>query len=216
MEQYYSLLRAALITAEFLSAIIALIYLFRMNWSYWSWFCIYLLFIFSQELYWFFNRSLFDVTAQTYYALIGIPVQYLFLFWLFALKSLKNKALFLSCTFIYLSTYIPVEIYYKKIDTIYSLNLTTGTFILLVLIILEFIKQIKSDDILKFRENRMFYITIGVILFFIGTYPFFAFYDILHGETYHKIWEMYYLYFIISNCCMYTLFAISLIWGKTR
>ncbi|WP_272149004.1 hypothetical protein [Tenacibaculum aiptasiae] len=96
----------------------------------------------------------------------------------------------------------------------YAINLTVGTILLSFLVVLEFIKQIKNDNILEFNRNKMFYITVGVILFYIGTYPFFAFNDILIKDKYIHIWNMYYIYFLISNYLMYLLFAASFIWGK--
>lgn len=213
MKDNYIILQNLLLGIEFLAALIAFFYFFKLKNTYWKWFSIYLIIIFIQECFWFFNDSGFGITKQKYYALIGIPIQYLFWYWLFALKSLKLKKLFYTCVVLYLLTYIPIELYFKELEIVYSLNLTVGTILLGMLITLEFKKQIKTDNILKFRENKMFYITIGIILFYIGTYPFFAFYKELKGQ-YIEIWNIYYLYFRISICIMYLLFLASFIWGK--
>jgi hypothetical protein len=118
--------------------------------------------------------------------------------------------------FIYGLTYIPVELYYGNIKFVNSINLTIGTTILTFLVVMEFIKQIKNDNILKFKENKMFYINAGVILFYIGTYPYFAFSEILSTDDYVEVWNVYYVYFLLSNYAMYLLFAASFIWGKHR
>lgn len=149
-----------------------------------------------------------------YYTFFGIPIQYVFFYWLYAYKSLKQKKLFFIFLLIYISTYIPVGFYIEKIKLSYSINLTVGTVLLSFLVVLEFIKQIKNDNILEFNRNKMFYITVGVILFYIGTYPFFAFHDILIKDQYIDIWNIYYIYFLVSNYLMYLLFAASFIWGK--
>ena len=213
---YYPILHKILLGLEFISALVGFIYLFKLKNSYWKWFSIYLIVIFIIEFLGDNNISLFGLKKRELYSFIGIPIQYLFLYWLYALKSLKNKKLFILFTFIYISTYFPVEIYLKKIKLLYSLNLTVGTILLTFLVVLEYIKQIKNDNILKFKENKMFYINIGVIFFYIGTYPFFAFHDILSKEPYIKIWNMYYIYFLVSNYLMYLLFTASFIWGKHR
>ena len=173
---------------------------------------IYLIFIFIQELFWKDIKFAFNIKKQEYYAFWGIPIQYLFFYWLYALKSLKNKKLFFVCSSIYLLTFIPLEILNQRIRVLYSINLTMGSIILIVLVVLEFLKQIKNDDILKFKENKMFYINTGVILFYVGTYPFSAFYHML--LKYPEIWNVYYFYFLIANCIMYLLFTASFIWGK--
>ena len=179
----------------------------------------YLVFILAQEVIWTFNVFSLDHNSNIryyYYSFIGIPVQYLFLFWLYAFKSLNNKKLFYAFIFIYGLTYIPIEFYYGKIKFVNSINLTIGTTLLAFLVVMEFVKQIKNDNILKFKENKMFYINAGVILFYKGTYPYFAFSEILSTKEYISVWNMYYMYFLLSNYAMYLLFAASFIWGKHR
>ncbi|WP_054852607.1 hypothetical protein [Olleya sp. ITB9] len=215
MLEYYSFLGDILLGIEFLSALVAIIYFRRLKHSYWRFLAIYLVFIFIQELFWKFNSSLAIIRKQDYYLFFGIPVQYIFLFWLYALKSLKNKKMFLICLILYSTSFIPLTLKVDKINVVYSLNLTIGTILLSILVVLEFLKQIKNDDILKFKENKMFYINLGVIFFYIGTYPLFSFYDYL-SKSLTTIWNYYYLYFLISNCIMYLLFSASFIWGKTQ
>ncbi|WP_271404938.1 hypothetical protein [Tenacibaculum soleae] len=216
MYKLYPYMNDILLGLEFFSALVALFYIQKLKKSYWKWFAVYLVFIFIQEFFWKFNSSFLSVRKQSYYAFIGIPFQYLFLYWLYAYKSLKNKKLFLILSFIYLLTFIPLELYNKKIITLYSINLTMGSIILIFLVVLEFIKQIKTDNILEFKENKMFYINIAIVLFYVGTYPFTAFYYELAKTPYIRIWNAYYLYFLISNCMMYLLFIASFIWGKHK
>jgi hypothetical protein len=89
-----------------------------------------------------------------------------------------------------------------------------GALIMLILVSLEFLKQIKNENILMFNQNKMFYINIGIILFYVGNLPFFGLYYPIMKEP--KIWNLYYIYFMISNCIMYFLFAASFIWGKPK
>ncbi|WNW02475.1 hypothetical protein RRF68_03350 [Tenacibaculum sp. HL-MS23] len=216
MPEYYIILKKILLGAEFIAALVGFIYFFKLKNNYWKWFSIYLIFIFIQEYFWFIRSSSFFVKKEDYYAFLGIPLQYIFLYWLYAFKSLKKRKLFYVLSFIYLFTYIPFQIFLKKINVVYSINLTTGTILLLFLIVLEFIEQIKNDDILKFKENKMFYINIGVLFSYIGTYPFFAFYDYLLKDEYANIWNIYFLYFLITTSIMYLLFTASFIWGKHK
>lgn len=132
-----------LLGIEFLSALVAVFYFFKLKNTFWKWFCVYLIIILIQEFYWYFNTPVYDITKQEYYAFIGIPIQYLFFFWLYALKSLKRKMLFIIFSVIYIST-IPIEIYLSKLNIVYSLNLTIGTLLLTLLIILE-LKKTNKD-----------------------------------------------------------------------
>ncbi|PHS06594.1 MAG: hypothetical protein COA88_10335 [Kordia sp.] len=214
MAEYYLVFRKILVGIEFVAALVGFMYILKLKNSYWKYFSFYLFFIFLQEFLGVNNIPFFNIPKEYYYAFIGIPIQYLFWIWLYAYKSLKNKKLFVVFIIIYLSTYFPVELYYQKIDLVYSLNLTVGTILLMILIVLEFKKQIITDDILKFKENKMFYINIGVMLFYVGTYPYFTFRKILLEDVYIDIREFYYFYFLVSNYLMYLLFTASFIWGK--
>ncbi|XLS30820.1 hypothetical protein ACJD0Z_08295 [Flavobacteriaceae bacterium M23B6Z8] len=184
--------------------------------SYWRWFSVYLVFIFLQEFYYtIYNSStLFGLSKTTYYGYIGIPVQYLFFYWLYALKSLKKRYLFICICSLYLLTYIPMRLLYGETDFVYPINLTVGTILLTSLVILEYLKQIRNDAILRFKTHKMFYINLGVILFYIGTYPLFAFPDEFRNPINKTLGNAYYLYFLFSNYAMYLLFTISFIWGK--
>jgi len=212
MLKYCLLLHKVLLGAEFISALVGLIYFLKLKDSYWKWFSGYLIFIFCQELCFYLSDSIFGIGKQTYYSFIGIPIQYFFLFWLYAYKSLVNKKIFWLFSFIYIMSLLPLY----KLDVVNSVNINIGTVLLVVLVVLEFLKQIKNDDILMFKENKMFYVSLGVVLSYVGTLPFFVFNDVLLNEEYDIIWNVYYVYFLVSNCIMYLLFAGSFIWGKNH
>ncbi|MGC4039685.1 MAG: hypothetical protein QM710_02515 [Flavobacterium sp.] len=119
--------------------------------------------------------------------------------------------MFWICTIIYLVSLLPY-FFFGGDSVVNSFNYIVGTFLLSAIVVLEFNKQIKSDDILKFRENMMFYINTGVCLFYIGNLPFFSF-NSLFWE--HKtFFYSYYLFFLVTGALMYLLFSIALLWGK--
>lgn len=202
-----------LLIIEFFAALTGVIYFSRLRQSYWKWFSTYLVFIFLQEAIFFFHESFLGLAKHLYYTYIGIPLQWLFLYWLYALKSLRKKWLFKICILIYATTYIPIQISQNQVDILYSFSLIICTLLLSGLILLEFIKQIRNDDIVNIKENKMFYINIGVILFYIGAFPIHGFNKVFY-EEYFSIWEGYFIYFKLSNCVMYLLFICSFIWGK--
>jgi hypothetical protein len=198
---------------EFVAAFVAVLKYNSVKNSYWKWFVFYLIYIFCYEMISYLTINYFNFKLDFYFGKIQVPIEFLILFWLFALKSLANKKLFIVCSSIYLFSLIPDESILKS-NYFSSFNYIVGALILLVLVILEFNKQIKDENIINFKENKMFYITIGVILMYIGTLPFFGlYYPIIKVPS---IWNNYYKYFMISNCFMYLLFAASFIWGKVK
>ncbi|CAM4087655.1 MULTISPECIES: hypothetical protein [Flavobacterium] len=199
---------------ELITAIIAIIYYPKNRDCFWKLFVFYVVIIavfdnFSNQI-----SNLLHLKKAILYAFCIIPLQYLFFFWLYSIKSLKNKKLFFIFTTLYLLSFIPIELYFKSFDIVYSFNMTVGTLLLMILVFLEFRKQIQNDDILQFWKNKMFYINIGIMLFYVGTLPFFGLYNLIVKEP--SIWNAYYLYFLISNCLMYLLFTASFIWGKPK
>ncbi|WP_299443861.1 hypothetical protein [uncultured Aquimarina sp.] len=199
---------------EILSALVGLVYLPKLRNSYWRWFSVYLIFIVFQEMIWLGKRSFLGILDRDYYAYIGIPIQYIFLYWLYAYKSLRNKKLFWICSLIYLSN-LPLRFFLEDSDQLYSINIGIGTILLFILVIIEFLKQIKNENILQFWNNKMFYINIGVILFYVGTFPFMVFFDYFKSN-HEVIMDGYYVYFLIASCLMYLLFTASFIWGSQK
>jgi len=211
---YQPELSKMLLWLEFISAIVALLYYNKLKKTAWKWFIYYLIFIFIIEKFGEDLFLFFSIKKKYYFAYIGIPIQFIFFYWLYAVNSLKRKKLFYIFSGLFVFSFIPIELFFNELNIVYSLNITVGTFFLMLLILLEFNKQIKSDNILNFSKDKMFYINIGVILFYVGTLPFFAFYNIILKQ--HDIWNNYYIYFLVSNCIMYFLFTISFICGKTE
>lgn len=214
MKEAHSILRDILLITQFLSALIGFIYLFKLKKNYWKWFSIYLIIIFIQECFWINNTSIEKQYQVAYYTFLGLPLQFIFLYWLYALKSLKNKMLFIISVLIFIIS-LGLFTLIKDLHELPSLSINVGSTILIYLLILEFIKQIKTDNILKFKENKMFYINIGLVLFYVGSYPYHVFSRELY-ENYHDVWNVYYIYFQATNCIMYLLFSVSFIWGKTQ
>lgn len=215
MEELHLILKDSYRVCLLLSVIIAVFYLKKLKNSYWKWLSVYLVVIFLQESFWRFNFFVLEREYKVaYYVLIGVPLEFMFLYWLYAYKSLKNRKYFLISVFVFFIILI-FALLNKNMDEVLSISTNIGTFLLIILLVFEFVKQIKSESILKFKENKMFYINVGLILFYIGNYPF----HILGPELYNNyldLWNIYYAYFLGTNCLMYLLFSASFIWGKTQ
>lgn len=212
MTDFQKIWSEALIIVQFLTAILALIYLPKLKGTYWKWFVVYICVIFIVEA--ISRWGLKDYTSYRAYLydFFGIPIQFVFFYWLYALKSLKSKRLFWICTVIYGLSFLPYFTLFGKGNIVYSLSYTVGNILLMMLVFLELFKQIKSEKILQFRENMMFYVNIGIMVFYIGTLPFFSFYELILKEP--NLWNNYYTFFMMANNTMYLLFCAALIWGK--
>ena len=211
MNEYHLLLKKILLFSEVLAAIVGIVKIKKFNSSHWKWFIYYLVFIAISELVCKFILCYYTSFRTYYYTFFVIPLEFLLVFWLYSYKSLNNKKLFWISVSIFLISLLPFSFFEVK-KTVHSFNYIMGAFLMSIMIILEYNKQMKTDDILKFRENMMFYVNTGVGLFYVGTLPFFAFNSLLWKDK--DIFFNYYMFFLITNILMYTLFSIALLWGK--
>lgn len=206
------ILRETIVWVEFAAALVALFYWSRLKNSHWKWFIVYLCIIFLVEAFSKWGLKNTPKHRVFLYDFFGIPIQFLFFYWLYAVKSLKNILLFWMCTLIYVISFLPYFTLFAKGSIVYSLSYTVGNILLMLLVFLEIFKQIKSEKILLFRSNFMFYITIGIMLFYIGTLPFFSFYGLILKNN--QLWTSYYIFFMVANHIMYSLFICAFLWGK--
>lgn len=195
--------------SEVLAGAIAVIKLKKFKNSYWIGFTYYLIAIAVLELIG--NFVVPSDLMKYYYDFFVIPLEFIFLYWLYCYKSLNRRKLFWISCGIYALSLFPFFIFSGS-AVVNSFNYITGVFLLSIMVILEFNKQMKTDDILRFKENMMFYINTGVGLFYIGTLPFFAFNSLLWKEK--EIFYNYHIFFLLTNILMYSLFSIALLWGK--
>lgn len=213
MEIIYSFLRYSLISVEFLTFFVGCFYYSKIKNFHWKWFVVYLGIIAFSELISLKVLPYFPWFRSYFYDFGVIPLEFIFFYWLFACKSLQNRKLFWILTILYLVSFIP-HFFMNVEEVIYSFNYVVGNLLIALLVFLELHKQIKTDNILVFRQNMMFYINTGVFLFYIGTLPFFAFHSVLvkHMEIYNN----YYILFMTFNIFMYLLFIAAFIWGKPK
>lgn len=207
---FHEFLSDAMFVAEGIAAVTSVAFYQKTKNTYYAYFSFYLVFIFISEA--FSHLGFLPIPKIPYYNNFVIPIEFIVLYWLYAWNSLGNKKLFFIFSALYLLSFIPNELYFTKNKVIYSFNYTFGSFLLMFLVIMEYYKQVNSDNILNFAKNRMFYINLGVTLFYIGTLPFWALYYPLLEHL--ELYNIYRDYFWISGVIMYLLFAASFIWGK--
>lgn len=215
LSDFQNFLNNSFIWVEGFAALIAIFHYKTVKTQYWKYLVFYLIFIFINDCYGTWGDWSY-FSKEKYYNYIIIPFEFIFFYWLYAVKSLKKINLFFFLSLLYLLAFIPNEFFFKenKLNKIiYSVNYTFGSLILMILVVLEYYKQVNSDNIINFHKNRMFYINLGVTLFYIGALPLMAFYYPLLRE-HREIWDIYFDYYIISNITMYLLFSASFIWGK--
>jgi hypothetical protein len=212
MNELFQFLFVSIYVIEFIPVAIGFYYYNQIKNTYWKWFLYYLIFIFIAELVSNYEVLIEPGDKKYLYGFIIIPIEFLFFYWLYAYKSFNNKKLFWIFLLVYVVSFVPHLYLESHKSMVYSFNYVVGAFLLGILVVMEYLKQIRSDSILQFKENKMFYINLGVSLLYIGTLPFFSFYAIIAKND--TIYTNYHLLFLIVNHLMYLLFSMSFIWGK--
>ncbi|MCU0238750.1 MAG: hypothetical protein MUC29_04850 [Pyrinomonadaceae bacterium] len=200
---------------EAICALVALFHLKELKNTHWKWFVAYIVTITVLDIFGDYGLDRIPNFRKYYYSYLVIPLQFIFFYWLIGKKSLKSKPLFLISSGIYFVFFFLHFLILDKIRHVSSMSYSVGVFLLGLMVYLEFIKQIKSDEILDFKSNKMFYINVAVMLFYVGTLPFFAFDKILFEKAYN-VWNNYFSFFLLSVNIMYLLFIASFIWGKPK
>ena len=202
---------------EAIAAVVGFLYFNKIKNSFWKWFPYYLTFIIISDII-SRNFAKYDLrlTCKIFYGYFEIPVEFFFFFWLFhkSFDQTKYKRLPIICAVIYTASWIADMVYFSTLDFwFYSISYTIGNLLLLVLILRYFIQLVTSNAILNFKQDMLFWVSTGLLLFYLGTFPYYG----LRNTLVYKYRELYTTYSYIMyvlNSLMYLMFTFSFIWGK--
>lgn len=182
--------------------------------SYWSTFPFYLIIISILEVSRYIFYWMKIPTLKTFIGLVVVPFEFLFFFWLFYMNSQKKLPIIIGSV-VYVIAFL-IEIFWvdtMKSSYFMSFSYSIGNIILLIFILQYFYKLIYSDRILNFYHERMFWVSLGLLVFFLGTLPYFGLYNLMLYK-YFDLLVSYTWVEIFLNYTMYLLFAASFIWGE--
>jgi hypothetical protein len=202
---------------EALACISGFLYWKKIKASYWKWFPVYLLFVVLSEFAGHYFRFHGMVQAnKDFFDYFEIPVEFFFFFWVFynSFENPKNKRLPIVCAGIYLVCWLTDVLYFSNhVYWFYSFSYTIGNLLLLILILRYFIQLVTSDAILTFKNNMLFWVGTGLLLYYLGTFPYYGLRNTM-VNGYHDLFQKYSYIMFILNCLMYLSFSFSFIWGR--
>jgi hypothetical protein len=183
----------------------------------WKWFVFYLGFILLSEVIGKTVRFL-HFNNQYIYSYILIPIEFIFFHWLYyQYSTLKEKRRIIVSLILYIFSFIIEEIFFDESRKFFflSFSYTIGNAVLLFIIFQYFFRLINSERILYFYQEHLFWISCGLLLFYLGTSPYFGLYNYLRNGHLDILYGYAYIMYFL-NCSMYLLFAASFIWGKEK
>ncbi len=214
------MMRLVLHFFELLACVTGVIYWQRIRHGIWKWFPFYLAVIFITEITLLYigyvlELSAINIKGNNYFL---IPLEFLFFFLLFYLwfETGKAKTWMLSGIILYgVSLFIDIIFLGESKFWFYSFSYTTGNIILLIAEFLFFYKFINSREILKYRSSMMFWISTGLLIFYLGSLPFYGLWNTLVVK-YPILFNNYWMVIMCMNCTMYLFFCFAFIWGKPK
>jgi hypothetical protein len=205
---------------ELLSCIAGFIFWSKIKNTYWKWFPVYLGIIFLTEITAEYLLHVKNDLASNIaiYSYFGIPLQFFFFYWIFyqEFRNTKNSKWPLISAVIYLICLVADLLYISKIKFYFeSFSYIIGCIFLLILILIYLASFTRSDAIIKYKSDMMFWVSLGLVIFYAGAMPFFAFRKALYVE-YNDLFYVYWYIQFGLNYLMYLFFIVSFIWGKPK
>ncbi len=159
------------------------------------------------------------VNRNMYHYLV-IPGEFFFFFWLLSrqreIPGTRKTAIAGAILYLLLwilDTYVLSADAYRSSYWFSSLSYSGGNLVLLVLILMFFVHFSNSPQILYFRNNAVFWVSVGLLIFYLGSFPYFGMRNLMYRSYRETFWVYSYIMMAL-NCLMYLSFSIGIIWGK--
>lgn len=201
---------------EITSALVSLFYFkkFRKGGQYFS---MYLCFIVLAELIGFALKYQPVRNYNTYFfSFFVIPIEYIFFYWFLIYTSFQKKYYWFSLgmSIVYIAS-IVIEHYYKKDFAFLSLSYVMGAIGMLLSVLINFSFHLHYKHIHEIKTEPTNYISIGLLIFYIGTFPYFGMKNYLYTH-YINVCIVYTHVSLVFNCLMYCMFTYSFLCHKRK
>ena len=205
---------------SFLSTLIYFIFYFRKSFDInLRYFSAYLFFMFLFEI----TAKLFKYLGYDnlwlYNNLTFIEFNCLFFFLRGIITSIKTKKIVLYFVYIFNTIYILTNIYNLWLEsylvTYNSIASISGSFLISIVIFLFFRDFLNSDKILNYRKTLSFWISFGLLFYYLGTIPFTSIINFLNDiPQSSKIYLIKVQFFL--TIFMYCCFIFGALWSQKR
>ncbi len=203
---------------EGMAALAGFVYWKKWKTGYWKWFPVYLLALFLSEcLGNVFAAYDLRTANSALYRFWVLPVEFLFYCW-FYYKSFERKwkPLALGCSVLFVfSWFVEFFMVTQRSEYFSSLSYSVGNVVMVVLTVSFMLGRLFSEAILDYKSDPMFWITIALMIFYLGTFPYYGLFNLLVLK-YRHLHELYTWAMIVMNYTLYLIFTAVLIWKRPR
>jgi hypothetical protein len=143
-----------------------------------------------------------------------IPAQFLFFYW-FYYRSLTKTLHKAYCVAFAIGSVLfrvmEYTVWSNEKFSFSSLSYLISSVFLITLIMMYLAQFIRSDDIIHYHRHFDFWVTLGLLVFYLGSFPLFAFYNYLYSVNkpfFYGYWKIQ----MVLNMLMYLIFSFAFIW----
>ena len=195
---------------EGLACVIGLLHWARLFPFFWKYFVVYLGIICCCEFVgWYMVSQGIKGSTQMYNYFV-IPLEFLFMCFLYY-KNLPmrfRKTVLVLSTF-YILSWITEQLFLREVKWIWlSMSYSVGNIIILILGIIYFLQLLKSEKLLSYKKEMFFWVNLGLMLFYVGTFPYYAMFKTLY-ETEPNLFNVLSWIGVLLNYAMYSFFIIG-------
>jgi hypothetical protein len=146
---------------------------------------------------------------------VNVPLQFCFLFYFLLYKRGGKKAI-LPVVFmcVYLFFFLTERYHFFTLPVNFdSLSYGIGNLLLIAAIVILLADIFRNNDPVVYNKTPLFWILIGLIIFYIGSFPYHNFRNFFWSQkSYYQ--TAYFLHYTsqVFNCMMYLLFAYAVKW----
>jgi hypothetical protein len=203
---------------ELIAGLIGVLVYYKDKKTIWFILAVFLIVLFGMEYtgYWLGKTERYKQNTILYKYLVipSLFCMYHFIFY-HLLPNHKINVLVSLATFIVVVFFENLLLSKEHYFTV-STSLSYGCLAVSVGAIMYLLNLVKTDAILDFKKNMGFWVSIGLLLFYVGSFVRFTFGNSLGFNSNNSITAILNWTFLILNYIMYTLFAIGFICSKPK
>ncbi len=214
-DQYLIFLRDfSTLFMELASAIFATIYYYKYKNSVLKYFLWYLWICVLCEYSGYIMREFFQQINNGIIFNLFFVYNFLFIFYLYkkVLKGTLRKKIMTLYSIFYTVVFIVCCFTLNALFGYQSISFFVGAFGIILGIFFYFYEILNSQKVLNVKRNLLFWISIGLLIFYVGSIPLRVVIDYYANISFNVLFSIIYILIIIQNIC----YIIGFIWSDKK
>lgn len=183
-------------------------------------FLVYLFFMFSFEMMaYYVKHGLGFYNLWVYNSLTFLEFNCLLLFVKDILVSKKTNKIVIGLIFIFNIIYFATTLYYLNegafLESYNSIAFISGGFLIAIALFLFYQDFLSSNEILNYKKSLSFWITFGLLLYYLGTIPITSIMNYMNGTPKVVLDSLFIIQYLLV-IFMYSCFIFGAIWSQKK